>query len=321
MIVNMMSLLIGGGRSCEGACGPYDLPVCASVRWATVLGSVLAFVLLCVFSLSANAVPSGTQSLTGEHFGGFRASERQATAPEPAHETRGEASAPKRSVANSARTGRIEDLPGEFVQPFTENSKQTEIPCAANFLAIVAAACTACAVAIRIGRGRVRAHQLSTGCRFGEGDSPSRFPTAARSVSGSATVDETPPQPVNTRPKECQFMSHDLFDRSYLNALSDEGVNLHTFLCGWRQAMHEDLVMLQAAYDAHDVEALSATLHRLSGAVGLVGAHDLMGALHRANASSSKSLTEADEVGSLLCRARLLIAQLDAHVGVSGSGT
>lgn len=321
MIVNMMTLLIGGGRSSESACSPYDLPVCASVRWATVLGSVLAFVLLCVFSLNANAVPSGTQSLTDEHFGGFRASEPQAAVPEPAYEKRGEASAPKRSIAISASTGQIEDSRGEFVQPFTESNNQTEIR-VANLLAIVAAACTTCVVAIRIRRGRVCAHQFSVDCRFGEGDSPSRFPTAAaRRASGSATAGETPLRPVNARLKECLFMSRDLFDHSYLNALSDEGVNLHTFLCGWRQAMHDDLVMLQAAYDAHDVEALSATLHRLSGAVGLVGAHDLMGALHRASASSSKSLTEADEVGSLLCRARLLIAQLDAHVGASGSGT
>ncbi len=66
--------------------------------------------------------------------------------------------------------------------------------------------------------------------------------------------------------------SSEPFERRYLDALSEEGINLHTFLSAWRRSMTDDLERLSGLHRQHDIDELRTLLHRLSGAVGLVGA-------------------------------------------------
>jgi signal transduction histidine kinase len=99
------------------------------------------------------------------------------------------------------------------------------------------------------------------------------------------------------------------FERRYLDALSEEGIDLHTFLGGWRHSMDDDLKRLSGLNHERDSEELSSVLHRLSGAVGLVGAHSLMEALRRA--STAPLEREPGAIDALKERARTLAAQLD----------
>lgn len=102
------------------------------------------------------------------------------------------------------------------------------------------------------------------------------------------------------------------FERRYLEALSEEGIDLHTFLGGWRHSMDDDLKRLSNASHERDSERLSSVLHRLSGAVGLVGARNLMEALQRASTTSQEHETGA--IDALMERAKTLVAQLDTAV-------
>jgi signal transduction histidine kinase len=101
-------------------------------------------------------------------------------------------------------------------------------------------------------------------------------------------------------------------DRSYLEALSNEGIDLPTFGRSWRQAVHDDLLLMRGLRDKHDVVGLRASLHRLSGAIGLVGAHDLMEALRCASVAQPEPETHAIEV--LARRVEALMTQLDRAI-------
>lgn len=104
-------------------------------------------------------------------------------------------------------------------------------------------------------------------------------------------------------------VSFEPFDRRYLDALSEEGVDLPAFLNNWRDAMNEDLERLEGLLREARFEHLYAVLHRLSGAVGLVGATSLMDALRRA-CTAPREHSEAS-VRALLARAKALVAQLE----------
>jgi HPt (histidine-containing phosphotransfer) domain-containing protein len=62
---------------------------------------------------------------------------------------------------------------------------------------------------------------------------------------------------------------------------------------------------------------LSSVLHRLSGAVGLVGARSLMEALQRASTTPLEH--EAGAIDALRERAKTLVAQLDTAVDLHRS--
>lgn len=100
------------------------------------------------------------------------------------------------------------------------------------------------------------------------------------------------------------------FETRFLDALSEEGVDLNAFLNHWRQAMNDDLARLEALPCDGDFAHFHGVLHRLSGAVALVGAHSLMDALRRASLSPPEQGAAA--IGALTARARILIAQLEA---------
>ncbi|RKF34553.1 hypothetical protein BCY88_37840 [Paraburkholderia fungorum] len=102
------------------------------------------------------------------------------------------------------------------------------------------------------------------------------------------------------------------FEQRYLDALSEEGIDIPTFLSGWRHSMDDDLKRLSEMRHHRDHDEQGTLLHRLSGAVGLVGAHSLMEALRRASAASQEH--EAGAIDALTERARTLIAQLDTEI-------
>ncbi|MFM0203920.1 Hpt domain-containing protein [Paraburkholderia fungorum] len=102
------------------------------------------------------------------------------------------------------------------------------------------------------------------------------------------------------------------FEQRYLDALSEEGINLHTFLGAWRSSMDDDLARLDRSRDESDIKSLRTVLHRLSGAVGLVGARSLMEALRRASVVQSEP--EAGAIDALALRAEALMMQLDTAI-------
>ncbi|WP_246279153.1 sensor histidine kinase [Paraburkholderia ultramafica] len=117
--------------------------------------------------------------------------------------------------------------------------------------------------------------------------------------------------PLATKPRDSSPNAPlEPFEHRYLDALSEEGVDLPTFLDGWRRAMGDDLARLSVLGRRQiDPDHLHAVLHRLSGAVGLVGALGLMEALRRASASPLEQSTGS--IDALIERARNLVKQLD----------
>jgi hypothetical protein len=101
------------------------------------------------------------------------------------------------------------------------------------------------------------------------------------------------------------------FERCYLDALAEEGIDLNTFLHDWCRAMRDDLDRLADLRRESDFAGPPGLLHRLSGAVGLVGAQSLMEALRQASISLSEH--DASSIDALAARTRTLIAQLEAE--------
>jgi hypothetical protein len=106
------------------------------------------------------------------------------------------------------------------------------------------------------------------------------------------------------------------FDHRFLDSLSDEGLDLSVFLAGWRRAMNDDLTRLGVLSRHSDADHLRGVLHRLSGAVGLVGARSLMEALRRASTSPHEQ--DVHSIDVLIARASNLVTQLDARAVVLG---
>ncbi|NKJ50311.1 hypothetical protein CIC12_27030 [Burkholderia sp. SG-MS1] len=129
------------------------------------------------------------------------------------------------------------------------------------------------------------------------GDTPPRLPRiVTHSRDASASAPGVLPEPFEVR---------------YLNALADEGVDLSTFLDGWRRAMDDDLALLAILqHRQRHPDRQRALLHRLSGAAGLVGALDLMKALRHASVAPLEQ--SAGSVDALIDRARNLVKQFEA---------
>ncbi|WP_144138744.1 hypothetical protein [Paraburkholderia sp. BCC1884] len=110
--------------------------------------------------------------------------------------------------------------------------------------------------------------------------------------------------------------SKELFDRSYLDALVKEGIDLKTFLRGWHRAMQDDLACMRACRNDYRV-AMRSTLHKLSGATGLVGAKSVATALREAGATSAEP--EGCTIDVLTTRLQTLMTQLDEAAKTAGS--
>lgn len=130
----------------------------------------------------------------------------------------------------------------------------------------------------------------------------------AQAIVGSA-------QPADARekaqhPDTSLSPSFEPFDHRYLTALTDEGIDLADFLSNWCRVMRDDLDSLDHLRREGELDLLPRLLHRLSGALGLVGAQSLMEALRRA--STSPSERNAAALDALAARTRNLLAQLEA---------
>ncbi|HZZ10891.1 MAG TPA: hypothetical protein VFE79_09360 [Paraburkholderia sp.] len=102
------------------------------------------------------------------------------------------------------------------------------------------------------------------------------------------------------------------YDPTYLEALIREGIDLPAFLHGWCAAMHGDLVELQARQSAPDAPSRGASLHRLAGGVGLVGARNLADALHRASTVEFEAHLAGYALDTLMTRTRQFMIHLEA---------
>lgn len=140
-----------------------------------------------------------------------------------------------------------------------------------------------------------------------------------RPSSGSACGNApAPPCPGAAQPGDVSAgAAFEPFELRYLHALSNEGVDLHVFLDNWRQAMRDDLERLTVLRREGGDDHLHGVLHRLSGAVGLVGACHLMEALRRASVAPLEQ--KDNSLDMLMERARILITQLEIAVNATGS--
>jgi hypothetical protein len=76
--------------------------------------------------------------------------------------------------------------------------------------------------------------------------------------------------------------------------------------------MIDDLEQMRGVLDRGDIGGLRASLHRLSGAVGLVGARGLMEALRRASVVQPEP--EAGAIDALAYRIEGLMKDLDIAI-------
>ncbi|CAB3772044.1 response regulator [Paraburkholderia solisilvae] len=122
-------------------------------------------------------------------------------------------------------------------------------------------------------------------------------------LPGAAPAEPPPVEPPPVEPPH-----EEPLDRQHLDALAGQGVDVREVLNGWQQAMQDDLACLRTCRERGEREEQRALLHRLSGAVGLVGAAGLMDALREASVTQPEP--PAALLDSLVARMRALIAQL-----------
>lgn len=142
---------------------------------------------------------------------------------------------------------------------------------------------------------------------------------ATQQVTLPAVGRSTSRADANARPSDSREQARDSgkgvspcfepFDRRYLDALIHEGIDLGAFLEGWCVAMRNDLDRLGNLQSEGDFDDLPPLLHRLSGALGLVGAHSLMDALRRV--PSTRLEHTCGLIDALAARMRTLIEQLE----------
>lgn len=120
-------------------------------------------------------------------------------------------------------------------------------------------------------------------------------------------------RPLVARPAEgLDIPAIESFDQSYLDALSNEGIDLDTFVRAWCRSLNDDLERMCSLRARRDVNGLRSSLHRLSGAVGLVGASSLMETLRRASVAEPEP--EAAVLDTLVIRIEALMTQLDEAI-------
>lgn len=118
---------------------------------------------------------------------------------------------------------------------------------------------------------------------------------------GSSAHGVTPAKKLDCLPMES-------FDQSYINALASEGIDLDRFLHDWRQSLSDDLLQLAASRARGDFTNVRGFLHRLSGAVSIVGASSLAEALRRASIVDPEP--ESAVLDTLAARVEVLSMQL-----------
>lgn len=116
-----------------------------------------------------------------------------------------------------------------------------------------------------------------------------------------------------TRARDEAGASLEAYDPTYVEALVREGIDLPKFLQAWLTATYSDLEELRTVGRVSGFSASGAVLHRLSGAVGLVGAGSLADALQRASiAKAGQPAMTSVELSVLMIRTEQLAIYLKA---------
>jgi hypothetical protein len=268
----------------------------AAIRLATLSGCLFAFALLWMFSTRANAAPS-----TGRTPQVVLADDSRRAAASAAHVVASSLEHTVRDAGSHASGGfdaaSASASNGNRPTPFDESGQRSRSAAIARqpwlwalSSAVVVALIGTCLLraALRRATGQCQAITNERACRC-------ELTEAAESAH--------PTEPEHEH-------EHEPFEQSYLDALSGEGIDLPAFLTGWRRAMDDDLYALASALHCQrDPIHVCGLLHRLSGAVGLVGARGLMEALRRASVSPLDHDTGLIE--ALIHRARNLVKQLE----------
>lgn len=247
-----------------------------SIRFASVLGCLCAFALLWVLSMRANALPLGD------------------------------------STANAVQI--------DISRPGAHGAAGQQswiLMLVAPVVATLAGACLFLVAQRRAAqKAKKAALKRSTHCELAApgGRTSLSAPFAVESWSERSRLAHANPQaPVPSNAPIGEDLSGNAsfepFEARYLQSLSEEGIDLQAFLAGWRRAMDEDLAHLNALRRDGEFDRLRSVLHRLSGAVGLVGACSLMEALR--HTSAAPPAHNASSIDVLTTRVRTLIMQLE----------
>jgi CheY-like chemotaxis protein len=109
-------------------------------------------------------------------------------------------------------------------------------------------------------------------------------------------------------PANVRSVQPDVFDLRELDALEAHGIDLRAFARDWCQSVEDDLAQLDFFRRKDDPKGIRDQLHRLGGAVGLVGAHGLMNGLEKANLTSQAIMTST--MDDLVEQVRVLMRQV-----------
>ncbi|WP_343657237.1 response regulator [Paraburkholderia caribensis] len=101
------------------------------------------------------------------------------------------------------------------------------------------------------------------------------------------------------------------YDFTVLDSLAAQGVDVGGLLRDWQQSMESDLTHLVERRAAGDEQGVRGMLHKLAGALGVVGNRGLMSALQRA--SDAREPVDSVLFDGLVARMRTQMAELDHH--------
>jgi CheY-like chemotaxis protein len=109
------------------------------------------------------------------------------------------------------------------------------------------------------------------------------------------------------------------YDFTALDSLAEQGVDIDALLRDWQQSMSDDLADLARRRASHDEPGMRRALHKLAGAVGIVGNHGLMNALQRA--SAARGPIDHALLDGLVTRISAQMNDLDGRGSQRQSGT
>jgi CheY-like chemotaxis protein len=109
------------------------------------------------------------------------------------------------------------------------------------------------------------------------------------------------------------------YDFTALDSLAAQGVDIDALLRDWQQSMRDDLDHLDHCRTSGDEQGTRRALHKLAGAVGIVGNRGLMNALQRA--SAAREPVDAALLDGLVERIGAQMNHLGSHGSHRQSGT
>lgn len=99
------------------------------------------------------------------------------------------------------------------------------------------------------------------------------------------------------------------YDYTSLDALAEQGVNVGGLLREWHKSMDDDLARLEQCRASGDAQGVRSALHKLAGAIGIVGGRGLMNALQQASAAEPP--VDDGLLHGLVDRMKALMIELD----------